>query len=339
MNIIQTSFHNSGHIQWSAIIRRTFTISTIQYNKKTTTDNVITSVARTRRIWTDEESDRLINLVETMGPKWTQISRTLDRPPSVVYNRYKHLTDTTEFHGPWTEVELNSLREATKGQTDVDRIDWNKVRLQLPRLRPISIIRLTYKHSVDPKIRHGRWSEKEVERLQWLVKLYGTDNWDAVADALGTRTKRQTLERWRWQQAGGLKKGRFTKEEDDAIIRAVEEHGVNFAKVKKAIGSERTARNISQHYRYALCPSTDRSPWSEEEENRMYDLCTKYKHDMNKVKAIMKGNRSPKDMWNHYYKVQKQRRDIEKQGKQEQEKSSTTTTTTIKSESKPTEKK
>ncbi|KAI7855198.1 hypothetical protein BDC45DRAFT_568535 [Circinella umbellata] len=338
MNIIQKTFHNSGHIQWSAIIRRTFTISTIQYNNKKGTDNVITSVARTRRLWSNEESDRLVKLVETMGPKWSQISQALDRPPSVVYNRYKFLTDTAEFHGPWTKEELESLREATKGQTNIDHIDWEKVRLQLPRLRPIPIIRLTYKHSVDPKIRHGRWSKEEVERLQKLVKLYGTDNFELIAAGMGTRTKRQTLERWRWQQAAGLKKGRYTAEEDAAIIKAVEEHGVNFAKVKKAIGSERTARNISQHYRYALCPSTDRSPWSAEEENRMYDLCTQNDHDMSKVKAIMKTKRSPKDMWNHYYKVQKQRKEIEKARKQEQEKPSSTTTI-IKSESKPTEEK
>ena len=207
MNIIQTTFHSPGPVQWSAIIRRAFTISSIQYKRKEAADNVIKSVARTRRMWDKEESDHLVHMVQTMGPKWTQIARTLGRPPSVVYNRYKLLTDTAEFHGPWSREELDRLRELTKGQTDADRIDWAQVRLQMPRLRPIPIIRLTYKHSVDPKIRHGRWTDDEVARLQQLVKVYGTDNWEAVAAGMHTRTKRQTLERYRWQQAEGLKKG------------------------------------------------------------------------------------------------------------------------------------
>lgn len=59
---------------------------------------------------------------------------------------------------------------------------------------------------------------------------------------------------------------------------------------------------------------------------------------MSKVKAIMKINRSPKDMWNHYYKVQKQRQEMEEKEQRKQGKSSITTTT-IKSEPKSTEEK
>ncbi|KAI8150144.1 hypothetical protein BJV82DRAFT_498861, partial [Fennellomyces sp. T-0311] len=229
---------------------------------------------RTRRIWSKEDSDKLVAMVKQIGPKWTQISHELNRPPSVVFNRYKLLTDTVEFHGPWTQEELDRLAELTKGKS-LKSIDWDQVRVQMPRLRPVPILRLTFKHSIDPVIRHGRWTDEEIERLQELVGLYGTDDWDAVSSSIRTRTRRQCLERWRWQQQAGLKKGRYTEEEDIAIIEAVKIYGENFAQVKEAIGSDRTARNISQHYRYALCPQTDRSPWTDEEEETMYDLCNK----------------------------------------------------------------
>ncbi|KAI9270438.1 hypothetical protein BDA99DRAFT_501789 [Phascolomyces articulosus] len=312
MELLQTTFHNTiRSFQWSGLIRRALTISSTQYKqggpgktRVSTADKEV--VTRTRRMWSKEDSDRLVQMVQIMGPKWTAIGRTLDRPASAVFNRYKHLTDTHEFHGPWAASELDRLRELTKGKQS-NEINWEQVRLQMPRLRPVCILRLTYKHSVDPKIRHGRWSEEEVARLEQLVRVYRGQDWDSIEQGMGTRTKRQCLERWRWQQAGGLKKGRFTEDEDAAIIAAVQQYGENFAKIKEVTRSERTARNISQHYRYALCPNTDRSPWTVEEENRMYDLCKEHSHNMSKVKLEMNSRRSPKDMWNHYYKIQKQR--------------------------------
>ncbi|KAI9495319.1 hypothetical protein BDB00DRAFT_760324 [Zychaea mexicana] len=307
MNYLQSTFRATQPFQFASLLRRTFYQTAVRCKDQTAKTSVVTAqVARTRRVWTKEESDTLIRLVKAMGPRWTRIAHQLNRPVSVAFNKYKYLTDTVEYHGPWSQEELDRLRELTKGKNQIEDINWDNVRLQMPRMRPVPILRLTYKYSVDPKIRRGRWTDEEIGRLQHFVSMYGTENWDIVADAMRTRTKRQCLERWRWQQAGGLKKGRYTEAEDQAIIKAVSEYGENFAKVREAIGSQRTARNISQHYRYKLSPDTDRSAWSEEEEHIVYKLCNKYDHDMNKVRTKMGNRRSIKDMWNHYYKIHKQ---------------------------------
>lgn len=100
--------------------------------------------------------------------------------------------------------------------------------------------------------------------------------------------------------------GRYTAAEDKAILDAVAKYGENFAAVKAAIKSERTARHISQHYHYMLSKTTDRSPWTPEEEMQVYDLATKYNHDMKRVKEELKSGRAAKDLWNHYYKVKRQ---------------------------------
>ena len=99
--------------------------------------------------------------------------------------------------------------------------------------------------------------------------------------------------------------GRYTPDEDEAILKAVAKYGENFAAVKAAIKSERTARHISQHYHYMLSKTTDRSAWTEEEEIQVYNMARKYNHDMKRVKQELNSKRSPKDLWNHYYKIQR----------------------------------
>ncbi|KAI9310478.1 hypothetical protein BX666DRAFT_1811824, partial [Dichotomocladium elegans] len=231
---------------------------------------------RARRTWTEEETKRLLYLVEKEGPRWPYLAQFFDnRSTAVLSNRYRALTDKSSVSGPWTKEELTALRELTQGKDDFDAIDWEAVRAGLPHPRKLIQIQLTWKHSINPRIRHGRWTEEEIERLSELVKIYGIEDWDAIANGIGSRTRRQCLERWRWQQDNEIQKGRFTEAEDKAILEAVEQYGENFAQVKEAIGSKRTARHISQHYHYMLDKKVDRSPWSPEEENTMYELALK----------------------------------------------------------------
>lgn len=96
--------------------------------------------------------------------------------------------------------------------------------------------------------------------------------------------------------------GRFTKAEDEAILEAVKKYGENFAIIKEAIGSKRTARHIASHYQYSLNPATDRSEWSPEEEEQVYQKFLELK-DMKKVKDTLGSRRSIKDMWNHLFKA------------------------------------
>ncbi|KAG0180497.1 Myb-like DNA-binding domain protein [Apophysomyces sp. BC1021] len=284
--------------------------------------------SRNRRIWTPGEDDRLLKLADEYGSRWSTISKFFDeRCPSTIQNRYKMLRGDM-FLGPWSKEELGMLRDMVKNP---ETTDWEAVQLRLPRKRPISILKLTWKHSLDPKINHGRWSKEEADMLKKMVELYGpTDNWASIAAGLGTRTPRQCLERWRWQENAGYK-GRFTEEEDRAILMAVSKYGDNnFAVIKRVIGSPRTPRHLSQHYHYGLSPNTDRSPWTDEERELVYQTCLDCDRQMKKAKDILNSKRSCKDLWNQFYRVQRQKlaamaqdskKDSEKENENENEKS------------------
>jgi hypothetical protein len=259
---------------------------------------------RSRCPWTEEEDEKLMRLIKTMGKSWTAISNEfVNRSPSVVMNRYALLTDGY-VRGPWQKEELEALKNAGKGRIFQDILDWHEIQSQLPRRRPIFMIRQTYKHTLDPRIKHGRWTKEESEKLKHCMAMYGDQGMERVAEFMGSRTPRQCLERWRWQMSD-VKKGRFSAEEDALIKEAVKKYGENFAVICKVTGIQRTPRHLSQHYHTFLAPNLDKSPWTREEEEQLYKVCMKNNRNMLKTKEDLKSNRAIRDMWNHFNKMSK----------------------------------
>ncbi|KAI8099050.1 uncharacterized protein BX664DRAFT_320263 [Halteromyces radiatus] len=272
-----------------------------------------------RRLWTEEDTKLLQQLLDIHGPKYTEIAKHFPhRSTSTIFNRCKLLFDETYKTGPWTKEELDALRKLSEeAKTNNGDIDWRFIQLKLPYYRSLSHIKHTWYFSINPDLNHGRWTTEETDRLMKLIATYGISDWDKIAERLGTRSSRQCLEKYR-HQIGPVTKGRFTPQEDMAIMKAVEKLGDgDFIAIKAEINSTRTPRNLSQRYRYALDPAYDRSPWSEEEERQVYELANKF-NSMMKVKEVMNSKRHVKDMWNKYKKLDRiyQREQRQKQREQ-----------------------
>ncbi|ORZ03225.1 Homeodomain-like protein, partial [Syncephalastrum racemosum] len=237
---------------------------------------------RVRKTWTKQEDEKLLKLYNEMGPRWTAISRQFkDRLPATIRvhvwrlleAQNKQLEDGSYhgYTGPWTDEEIEALRSAMKGK-DPNNVDWETIQAQLPRKRPPLYIKNTWKFSLDPKLRHGKWTAEETDALAKLVKVYGTENWDAVAEGIPTRTRRQCLERWRWQQDRSIEKGVFTQAEDELLLAAVKKHGdSDWPLIAAVMKTGRTPRQLASRYKYAFNPETDRSEWTPEERLRVYD--------------------------------------------------------------------
>ncbi|KAI8983088.1 hypothetical protein BDB01DRAFT_712260, partial [Pilobolus umbonatus] len=227
---------------------------------------------RVRCAWPKEEDEKLLRLVEEHGPRWTFVSKLLvDRTPSSALNRYRLLQDQYR-ESFWSKEELTLLAKWGAGRT-YDQIDnWEEVQKLLPTKENLYGIKQKYKKTLDPSVKHGRWSKEESDQLERLVQSFGEDNMDRVANMMGSRTKSQCLERWRWQMSE-TKKGHFSPEEDERILKAVKEYGENFGVVCQVANLDRTPRHVSQHYRNVLDPSIDRSSWSPEEEIEVYKAC------------------------------------------------------------------
>jgi myb proto-oncogene protein len=75
------------------------------------------------------------------------------------------------------------------------------------------------------KIPRSRFSSAEDARLRELVRLYGTRQWDMVAQAMLGRKKRHCRERWFHYLAPDISSSLWTRGEDRRLLALIEEHG------------------------------------------------------------------------------------------------------------------
>ncbi|GMI27105.1 hypothetical protein TrCOL_g6199 [Triparma columacea] len=75
------------------------------------------------------------------------------------------------------------------------------------------------------------WSSDEDVKLKDLVAIHGTAKWATVAEALGGRSGKQCRERWNNHLNPDLRKGGWTKEEDEIILKLQARLGNQWAKM------------------------------------------------------------------------------------------------------------
>ncbi len=71
-----------------------------------------------------------------------------------------------------------------------------------------------------------RWTEEEDIKLRKAVQIYKERNWQQVANYLENRTGQQCLHRWQKALKPSIRRGKWTKEEDEKLREAVKAHGV-----------------------------------------------------------------------------------------------------------------
>ncbi|ORX44019.1 hypothetical protein DM01DRAFT_1340575 [Hesseltinella vesiculosa] len=258
---------------------------------------------RSRIQWTQEDTDLLLKAYKEHGPAYSYITKTYfpTRPVVTIFNRCKLLFDNSLYRGPFEQDEISKLTELTKGIIDENQIDWVAIQQQMPKPRPLPLLRNHWFHSINPRFNRGRWTDEEKLKFDKIMDTVGgSGNWEQISALMGSRTPRQCLERFRWQLVPTVK-GTFSKHEDELMLKVIAHLGdKDFLKIKQAMNSPRSARHLSQHYRYKLDPQYDRSPWTQSEEDRLVSLYHEL-GDMTKVRNTMASKRHPKDMWNRYH--------------------------------------
>ncbi|CAO3702591.1 unnamed protein product [Rhizopus stolonifer] len=127
------------------------------------------------------------------------------------------------------------------------------------------------------------------------MNRFGVD-WLAVSKEVKCRTEHQCLLKWNYQKHTLL--GKFSKEEDEEIIKLVGLHGSNnFRKIKKEMDTHRTEAMLRERYQNYLDPSLDKSPWTKEEEAEFIKLYREL-GNIDKVKRSMTKNRSKRSLYN-----------------------------------------
>lgn len=103
---------------------------------------------------------------------------------------------------------------------------------------------------ISPQKSRHRFSKEEDERLIKIIKNYDKKkviDWAEVAEAMPNRTSRQCRERYLNYLNEKTKKGNWTKEEDDIIIKLYEILGPKWSKMVQYLNN-RSNIDIKNHF-------------------------------------------------------------------------------------------
>ncbi|KAJ6245814.1 transcription repressor myb5 [Anaeramoeba flamelloides] len=164
----------------------------------------------------------------------------------------------------------------------------------IPALSPV-------KHS-----KNSIWSKYEDEILARAVQKFKGKDWDLIAEYLFNKEPTQCLHRWKKVLNPELKKGPWTKEEDNLLIKSVKTHGdLNWAFISSQI-PKRTSKQCRERWKNQLDPNIKRSSWTKEEDEILIKKQILYGNSWCKIKVFLPGrpDNMIKNRWNSTLKKQ-----------------------------------
>lgn len=193
----------------------------------------------------------------------------------------------------WTNREEVLLQEGVSIYGNTGRHgEWQKIAEHVGSRTSVQCMH-KWSRSMNPNIRHGRWTEKDKDRLMEAVQAIGEGNWRAIADMAfsGARTPDQCRQRYtQIKAATEFSHGRWTEIEDQMLTDAVEavskkmdQNDSRFWRaVQKQVGS-RDSLQCRQRWTQSLCTKALRRPWTTEETVKLLDLVDQYGNVWSKI--------------------------------------------------------
>ena len=93
---------------------------------------------------------------------------------------------------------------------------------------------------------YNKFKPKEDQKLTRLVQKIGTNNWEKIANKMGTRNARQCKDRWTNYLNPDVNKEQWTEEEDKKLIELCNKYGSKWAEIGKYFN--RTGTNVKNRW-------------------------------------------------------------------------------------------
>ncbi|KAK3694204.1 Homeodomain-like protein, partial [Podospora appendiculata] len=103
----------------------------------------------------------------------------------------------------------------------------------------------------------------------------GSISWRKVAVYLPGRNNKDCRKRWHYSVAHTIRKGTWTREEDQRLRDAVEIHGTRWSKIAEVVSS-RNGDQCWKRWYDCLDPRIDKSPWTSDEDAKLLETVAQH---------------------------------------------------------------
>jgi hypothetical protein len=100
-------------------------------------------------------------------------------------------------------------------------------------------------------VKRGNWTPEEDEKLCRAVTVYG-NNWSEISTMMPGRTNDQCRDRWSDCLNPSVVKGKWSSEEDERLLQAVEELSGKWKDVSEQLGTGRTDNMVRRLPTFSL---------------------------------------------------------------------------------------
>lgn len=117
---------------------------------------------------------------------------------------------------------------------------------------------------------YRKWTAEEDSALRSLVSELGDKRWKIIAERMTQRSPIQCLHRWTKRLMPGIVKGAWSAEEDQLILKWVEERGKNgWARCAKLV-SGRSGKQCRERWNHNLDPALRKEGWTAQEDEVLF---------------------------------------------------------------------
>ncbi|KAF9647371.1 hypothetical protein BDM02DRAFT_3117180 [Thelephora ganbajun] len=169
-----------------------------------------------------------------------------------------------------------------------------------------------------PKGPERKWTSREDEILINAVSTYTTGekiNWIKIAELIEGRSNKACRKRWIHSLNPTLRKGRWTIQEDELLLKAIRKHGHCWHKVAKYLPG-RTDDQAAKRFREKLDPGIAKTPWTEEEDRVLLDMWKKVGCRWNLISRELNG-RPAVHCRNRYASLKRIQKSLDPDGRSE----------------------
>jgi hypothetical protein len=152
--------------------------------------------------WTEEEDNRLVELVKRHGPHWTEIAEYFSgRKAPQISGRWNNSVNPDIKKGSFTSEEDDKIREYMRSMGNGLIPSWRDLAGIVPRRTPKQC-RERWQNHLDPNVCSEPWSPEEDDLIFNSVPDGREPKWSQIAIYLPGRTANAIKNRWH----GSIKK-------------------------------------------------------------------------------------------------------------------------------------